>query len=120
MMHDFCLTIPYGFFVLLGGFMGFVMAGSTKSLMMGGGSGAIIMALGFLSMNRWKSGLSSAPVTAVTTVLASGLTFMMGKRYLASGAIFPSGVVAGMSAFMVLYYFYNFISGGNPPPKKTA
>ena len=45
---------------------------------------------------------------------------MMGKRFLASGAFFPSGLVAGMSAFMVLFYIYNFIAGGNPPPKKAA
>jgi len=118
-MHDFCLTIPYGFLVAVGGLMGFVMAGSTKSLMMGGGSGALIMGLGFLSLNRWKARLSCAPVTGLSLVLASGLTFMMGKRFMATGAFFPSGLVAGLSAVMVLFYIYNFIAGGNPPPKKT-
>ena len=48
------------------------------------------------------------------------LTVMMGKKYLASRALFPPGVFAGLSAAMLLFYLYNVVSGGNPPSKKTA
>lgn len=48
------------------------------------------------------------------------LTAMMGKKYLASRALFPPGVFAGLSAAMLLFYLYNVASGGNPPSKKTA
>jgi hypothetical protein len=48
------------------------------------------------------------------------LTAMMGKKYVATGALFPPGVFAGLSAAMLLFYAYNMASGGNPPSKKTA
>ncbi|CAN0471922.1 unnamed protein product [Hapterophycus canaliculatus] len=34
-MHDFCLTIPYGMVVMIGGIIGFLAAGSRASLMAG-------------------------------------------------------------------------------------
>merc|ERR1711862_156762 len=76
-LHDFCFTIPYGFILLLGGVIGAVFKGSMKSLMYGGGSGALIMGLGFLSLKVWKSGSSSTPITVLSTALAAGLTYMM-------------------------------------------
>ena len=54
-MHDFCLTLPWGLFVALGGVAGFAIAGSTKSLIFGGGFGALLMALGGLSLKKWKA-----------------------------------------------------------------
>jgi len=117
-MHDFCLTIPYGFLVLLGGAIGGIVAGSMKSLMMGGGSGAILVALGFLSMGTWKKGGSSTPYTVASLGLASMLTFVMGKRFMIAYKVMPAGIVAGMSAFMVLFYLYNMIAGGNPASRK--
>lgn len=55
-MHDFCLTLPWGLFVALGGVAGFAIAGSTKSLIFGGGFGALLMVLGVLSLTKWKVG----------------------------------------------------------------
>lgn len=34
-MHDFCLTIPYGMVVMAGGVIGFLAAGSRASLVAG-------------------------------------------------------------------------------------
>jgi hypothetical protein len=41
-LHDFCLTLPYGALVALGGIMGAILAGSKMSLIMGGGSGLLL------------------------------------------------------------------------------
>ena len=48
------------------------------------------------------------------------LCAMMGKKYLATRALFPPGVFAALSAAMLLFYLYNLGSGGNPPPSKKA
>ena len=37
-----------------------------------------------------------------------------------AGAMFPSGVIAALSAAMVTFLVYNMLAGGNPPPKKAA
>jgi hypothetical protein len=53
-------------------------------------------------------------------VLAAALTAMMGKKFLVMRALFPPGVVAGLSAAMLLFYVYNLASGGNPPQRAKA
>ena len=92
--------------------------GSIPSLVAGGGSGLLLLLLGVQSLKSWKTGKkgASTPFTAASAGVAGMLTFVMGKRYLASGAIFPAGIVAGMSAVMLLFYIYNMLAGGNPLP----
>ena len=53
-------------------------------------------------------------------MLAAALTAMMGKKFLLTRALFPPGVVAALSASMLLFYVYNLASGGNPPQRKVA
>ena len=147
-MHDFCLTIPYGALLMLGGLAGFLakgatvavavsprrdpqsadacssastLAGSVPSLVAGGGSGLLLCLLAVLSLKAWKTGArgASAPYTVASAALAAGLTAMMTKRYLASGAVFPPGVFAVLSGAMLLFYIYNLAAGGNPMPKKA-
>jgi hypothetical protein len=112
------------------------------SLIAGGGSGVLLLLLGWLSLKAWKSGKkgASAPYTATSAgapsmhcvgcacahrdlaraVLAAALTAMMGKKFLLTRAVFPPGVVAALSASMLLFYVYNLASGGNPPQRKVA
>jgi uncharacterized membrane protein (UPF0136 family) len=54
MLHDFCLTLPYGGTVLLGGIIGFLTKGSKASLFAGGGSGALLCFLGYSSLQEYK------------------------------------------------------------------
>ena len=41
-------------------------------------------------------------------------------RALRAGALFPSGVIAAMSAAMLAFLVSNVLLGGNPPAKKSA
>ena len=119
-MHDFCLTFPFGFLVAVGGLIGFAVKGSLPSLLAGGGSGALLLLLGVQSLKSWKTGKkgASAPFTLASAAVAALLTGVMGKKFLATGAVFPPGVVAGLSAIMLLFYIYNLLAGGNPLPKQ--
>lgn len=88
------------------------------SLVAGGGSGLVLFMLGWKSLSVWKSGRkgASTPYTVASALLSLLLTAAMGKRYLVSHAVFPSGVVAGLSLAMFLFYVYNLVAGGNPLP----
>ena len=92
------------------------------SLAAGGGSGLLLLLLGVLSLRAWKTGVkgASAPYTAASAGVAALLTAIMGKKYLATRALMPPGVVAGLSAAMLLFYLYNLLSGGNPPSRTKA
>ena len=46
----------------------------------------------------------------MSLVVSTILTYVMGSRYLASGAIFPAGVVAFMSAAMSAFYIKGLLS----------
>lgn len=113
--HDFCFTLPWGLFVALCGLAGFVIAGSTKSLLIGGGFGTLLMILGALSLKKWKAGKGSGIETLVSMGITASLGAMMGKKYLAGASMVPSGVIAIGAACMVLFYVVNLIRGGNPP-----
>lgn len=120
------------------------------SLAAGGGSGAVLMLLGALSLRTWKVAArphASAPYTLASAAVAAALTALMGKKFLVSGALFPAGLLAGMSLVMLTFYgallfvlsrrrhrsrlkatpharsrraVYNLAAGGNPLPSKKA
>jgi len=88
------------------------------SLVAGGGSGALLLLLGVLSLKAWKSGRAgaSAPYTVASAAVAALLTFVMGKKFLLTRALFPPGAFAALSAAMLAFYAYNLLAGGNPKP----
>ncbi|EEH53844.1 uncharacterized protein MICPUCDRAFT_51633 [Micromonas pusilla CCMP1545] len=114
-MHDFCLTLPWGLFVALAGFAGFAIAGSTKSLVFGGGFGALLIALGVQSLSRWKRGKGAVAQTLASLVVSAALAFVMGKKWLTGGSFVPSGIVFVGGVCMCLFYAQNIATGGNPP-----
>jgi uncharacterized membrane protein (UPF0136 family) len=113
--HDFCFTLPWGLFVALCGLAGFVIAGSAKSLVFGGGFGGLLMILGALSLKKWKRGEGSALETTVSFGITAALGAMMGKKFAAGASLVPSGVIAVGAACMCLFYVSNLVRGGNPP-----
>eukprot|EP00740_Mantoniella_antarctica_P019909 CAMPEP_0198681434 /NCGR_PEP_ID=MMETSP1468-20131203/6793_1 /TAXON_ID=1461545 /ORGANISM="Mantoniella sp, Strain CCMP1436" /LENGTH=274 /DNA_ID=CAMNT_0044423123 /DNA_START=26 /DNA_END=850 /DNA_ORIENTATION=- len=118
-MHDFCFTLPWGLFVALGGLAGFLIAGSTKSLIFGGGFGALLMGLGVLSLKKWKAGGSSLVYTVSSLLISTALAVVMGKKWLAGGSFIPSGLIAVGAVLMDLFYVHNMLTGGNPPRSKS-
>ena len=118
--HDFCFTLPWGLFVALCGLAGFVIAGSAKSLVFGGGFGGLLMILGALSLKKWKQGKGSALETTVSFGITAALGAMMGKKFAAGASLVPSGVIAVGAACMCLFYVSNLMRGGNPPHEAEA
>ena len=66
---------------------------------------------------RSRSSLTLHPSPSPDAGIAGLLTFVMGKKFLVAYKVMPAGVVAGLSACMVLYYIYNMLAGGNPKRK---
>ncbi|KAH7491744.1 hypothetical protein KRP22_002789 [Phytophthora ramorum] len=120
-MYDFCLTLPYGMLLGLGGVIGFVSSGSSTSLVAGGLSGAFLTFVGYCSYNEYtQSPVTSKLWPAVSLAVAAPLTVVMGNRYNNTGAFFPAGLVAASSAGMTVFYVWLLTKTSKPQYKKKA
>lgn len=115
-MHDFCFTIPYGLVVLVGGLIGYAKKGSLASLGGGAAAGLLLILAGYLSLKAFEKRRNSYFALILETVTATGLTYVMGQRYMETSKIMPAGIIAGISAFMTAFYVYKVVTGGNHFP----
>ncbi|KAL2476292.1 Protein FATTY ACID EXPORT 5 [Abeliophyllum distichum] len=118
-MHDFCFTIPYGLILVCGGIIGYAKKGSTASLAGGLGTGFLLILAGYLSLQAFQKRKNSYFALIIETACAAILTWVMGQRYMQTSKIMPAGIVAGISLFMTIFYFYKIATGGNHIPPKT-
>lgn len=117
-IHDFCLGIPFGGFVLTGGIVGFLFSRSPATLTSGVLFGGALLFLSTLSLKVWRQGKSSLPFILGQAALAGVLIWNNFQSYSLAKKIFPTGISAIISSAMLCFYLYVLISGGNPPPKK--
>ncbi|KAH1077675.1 hypothetical protein GYH30_052965 [Glycine max] len=117
-IHDFCLGIPFGGFVLTGGIIGFLFSRSPATLGSGVLFGGALLFLSTFSMKVWRQGKSSLPFILGQAALAGVLIWKNFQSYSLAKKIFPTGISAIISSAMLCFYLYVLISGGNPPPKK--
>lgn len=111
-MYAFCLSFPYGFLLMMGGFMGFIKRGSVGSLVGGCVGGAVVLLCAQREMHEYQQ-LSdfdeldkfdrSNIWVAISAAISCLLTFVMGLRYKKSGKTMPL-IVANVSGAMFLFY----------------
>jgi predicted GNAT family acetyltransferase len=118
-IHDFCLGIPYGIILLLGGFSWFAAQRDPTALVPGVGFGLLQTALSYLSFQNWKAGKKNTPFILLSLFISSFLAFANGYPYIKGEAdLIPTGLVGLVSAVMTLFYLYVQGVGGNRPPPK--
>ncbi|CAM6102586.1 unnamed protein product [Calypogeia fissa] len=120
-IHDFCLGIPYGAIMVVGGFLWFIISGSTDAIRFGVILGGLLLFLSVKSLKVWKDGKSSIPYIQGQAVIALIIFAKDSRAFLKTGAFFPPAVSALASGAILAFYTYVYLSGGNPPKKeKTA
>ncbi|CAN0090039.1 unnamed protein product [Discosporangium mesarthrocarpum] len=120
-MHDFCLTIPYGMIMIFGGVVGFVTSGSKPSLIAGVVSGSLLTLLGYGGYKEYKrrNGQVSSSWTLGSLAVSGPIAVMMGLRVQKTGKVIPSGLVAGLSIAMSMFYCYKLATASsNKAPSK--
>ncbi|KZV26095.1 hypothetical protein F511_06021 [Dorcoceras hygrometricum] len=97
------LTLGYAALVAVGGAMGYIKGGSTKSLISGGLSALVLCTV--------YSILPTNPVLASSLGLglSCSLLVVMGSRFKRSGKIFPAGVVSLVSLVMSAGYLHGIL-----------
>ncbi|KAI5072302.1 hypothetical protein GOP47_0012408 [Adiantum capillus-veneris] len=117
-IHDFCLGIPYGGILVIGGFLWFIISGSTAPIRFGVILGGILLALSVTSLSAWKEGKPTTTYIIGQAVISAILALRQSRRLFEARAFFPAAFFTLISIGMVGFYSYVLIAGGNPPPKK--
>jgi uncharacterized membrane protein (UPF0136 family) len=99
-MYDFCFSPIYAVLLAIGGVAGYVTKGSMTSLGAGLGSAALLGLMSKWSLHSYHKGKACKPATAISLLVAAGLTYVMYERYSATGKLMPAGLTAGLSAAM--------------------
>jgi uncharacterized membrane protein (UPF0136 family) len=99
-MYDFCFSPIYAVLLAIGGVAGYITKGSMASLGAGLGSAALLGLMSKWSLDSYHKGKACKPATAVSLLVAAGLTYVMYERYSATGKLMPAGLTAGLSAAM--------------------
>lgn len=114
-IHDFCLGIPYGGVLAVGGIVWGLLVGSTDALRYGAICGLVISVASFLSLRAWKQRRETIMFTFAQAVVSFLVFFKEAKRFSQSGAVFPTLLTAVVSFGMVAFYAYVLLAGGNKP-----
>jgi len=121
-LHAFCLVLPYGGVVLLGGVAGLFRIENVTVLALAQhvAPGAALLALGWGSMQRCVKQRAQAPLLNAACLTISGyMAFAMKQRYDATGKVMPGLVIGAASAFMCTFLACELISP-EPISKKAA
>lgn len=116
-IHDFCLGIPYGTFLVVGGLVWFILSGSIAAIRFGVILGGILLALSVSSLNAWKEGKSSSSYIKGQAAISLIITLREVRRLFEVKAFFPTALIALASAGMLGFFCYVHMAGGNPPKK---
>ncbi|KAL4422629.1 hypothetical protein ABPG75_008826 [Micractinium tetrahymenae] len=117
-LHDFCMCLPYGALVAVGGLLARLFGWGQPAVVMMV-VGALQLALSSLSLKVWRQNKSAAPFTLLEAGLAGWLAYYAWRAVQQRVApVFMAGLL-GLSAAMALFLVYNVAAGGNPPRRGT-
>ncbi|KAM1525645.1 hypothetical protein ACFX10_010084 [Malus domestica] len=107
-VRDFHVGIPYGLLLSVGGFLSFMVTGSTSAIRFGVILGATLLFLSVSSLRSYKGGESSPLVLKGQTAISS-IIFLRELRFLAQRSSFPNFLTTLVSGAVVAFYFYRIV-----------
>mmetsp|Transcript_10035 Transcript_10035/g.23922 ORF Transcript_10035/g.23922 Transcript_10035/m.23922 type:complete len:221 (+) Transcript_10035:285-947(+) len=123
-LHDFCMSIPYGATAVLGGLISALIGWRGLGFAVSAG-GILICLLSAASLRAWKARKSCTLFTSTGSGISASLAILSARSLLEGSAIsFAAKAViaafAVLSASLALFLVYNIFAGGNPPPSAAA
>ncbi|KAF5827634.1 hypothetical protein DUNSADRAFT_328 [Dunaliella salina] len=125
-LHDFCMMIPYGMLALLASLVMFFAPAPLRTLALPlAGAGGTALGTSVLSLQRWRQGLQSAPLTLATAACSGGFAFYGWQQTRTAltlglgGPVVPwlAAAITMLSCMLALFCVCNVLAGGNPPRK---
>ncbi|XP_030489693.1 protein FATTY ACID EXPORT 3, chloroplastic isoform X2 [Cannabis sativa] len=110
-IHDFRVGIPYGLVLSIGGFLGFMVTGSTAAIRFGVILGGSLLALSVISLRSHNKGKQSSLALKGQLVIAS-ILFLREVRLLAQRPSIISVLTAFISGAVGAFYVYRISQDG--------
>lgn len=112
-IHDFCLGIPYGVLLFVGGFLSFLITGSIPAVRFGVILGGIHLAASISSLKAWKKGDSSIPFVKGQAAIALIILLRESRVLCQRPSLIPGFFMSVFSAAILLFYSYIIFSERN-------
>lgn len=129
-MHDFCALIPYGFLIGVAALVSLAFFGARDAAGVAAAASASSLVSARMSLARWRSGTSCAPVTAAAAAVVSSAAFWFYKASVSLAAAKAASTSASslwslrlggvLSAAVAAILWVNLVLGGNAPRRKTV
>ncbi|XP_062073132.1 protein FATTY ACID EXPORT 3, chloroplastic [Humulus lupulus] len=110
-IHDFRVGIPYGFVLSIGGFLAFMVTGSTAAIRFGVILGGSLLALSVVSLRSHKKGKPSSLALKGQVAIAS-IIFLREVRLLTQRPSFISVLTSFVSGTVGAFYVYRISRDG--------
>lgn len=111
-VRDFYLGIPYGAILSFGGFLSFMITGSTSAIRFGVILGGILLYLSISSLRSWKRQESSDLALKGQTAIAA-IIFLRELRLVSQRPTLPSYFTTLISGAMAMFYLYRIMLDGD-------
>ncbi|KAH7421196.1 hypothetical protein KP509_13G045000 [Ceratopteris richardii] len=116
-IHDFCLGIPYGSILVIGGLLSFMISGSTVAIRFGVILGGILLGFSVSSLRAWKEGKPTYAYIQGQAVISAILALRQMRRLLEVKTFFPTFIFTMISGAMLAFYSRMLLAGEDPPRK---
>ncbi|XP_044496551.1 protein FATTY ACID EXPORT 3, chloroplastic-like [Mangifera indica] len=110
-IRDFHVGIPYGLLLSLGGFLSFMLTGSTSAIRFGLILGGALLALSISSLRSQNKG-ETFPLALKGQAAIATIIFLRELRIFSQRFTFPASVTTLISGAVVAFYAYKIIIDG--------
>ncbi|PKA51852.1 hypothetical protein AXF42_Ash008081 [Apostasia shenzhenica] len=107
-VRDFYLGIPYGAFLVIGGFLSFMLTGSIPAIRFGIILGSALLALSVLSLRSWKKGQPSRLLLKGQAAIAT-ILFIREWQLLWKVPSFITFLMIVISGAMLAFFIYRIL-----------
>ncbi|KAK9796308.1 hypothetical protein WJX73_000813 [Symbiochloris irregularis] len=113
-LHDFCMSIPYGTVVAVTGVVAWATGSTTPGVALLS-AGVLVCGFAALSLQCYQAGKKSTPFTVASAGVSVMAALFSWQNLQASVAKVPSTIALFLSAAISAFLVYNVAAGGNPP-----
>lgn len=108
-MHDFYVGVPYGALLAAGGFLDFMITGSTSAIRFGVILGGILLALSVLSLRSWRKGKPADGIILKCETAIVGILFLRQFRLFFQKLSFPGLISTAISGAVAAFFIYRLM-----------